>query len=133
MTDYHSNIEINAGTEPNELIEYTKEQTKNPVEIKNTFVYNYSTHKVDKDALAKAVDGKLERELYRIPMQIMTGEAFIQSILPEKIKQAEILMYRPDEKDYYAYNNYIRNVPVEKRQNITQKIASIIQEHDHMV
>lgn len=130
MTDYHSDFNITPATEVDELVEYAKEQSKDPVTIQGTTVYNYSTHEVDKEALNNAIQRKLQRDLYVIPMQIQTGWMFVQSILPDRLKSAEVLMYRPDEEEYYAYHNYVRDMPMESRYSERQEVAEVIRNHE---
>lgn len=126
MTDYHSNLKITSSTEVDELVDYTKEQAQNPFQYGGTTVYNFSTHEIDEDALKNGIDEKFNRDLYRIPMQILTGQIFIQSILPQRLKEAEVLLYRPEEQDYYAYRNFVRDSPNEYQNKIQQEIADII-------
>lgn len=126
MTDYHSNLSINSSTTIDDLVEYVKTQTKNPYKYNGTTVYNFSTHKIDKDALEKGIDEKFNRDLYQIPMQVLTGQTFVQSVLPQKIKEAEILLYRPEEQKYFAYRNFVRDAPNEYQQKIKQDVADII-------
>jgi hypothetical protein len=126
MTDYHSNLEINSSTTIDELVEYTEKQAANPFKYNGTTVYNFSTHEVDEDAMKSCIDSKFNRDLYQIPMQILTGQAFVQSILPQRVREAEILLYRQDEEDYYAYKNFVRDAPSEYQEKVKQEIADII-------
>jgi len=130
MTDYHTDFTFSPATEPEEIVEYVLGQVRNPIYINETTVYNFSTHTVDMDALEQAVDQKLKHNLYQIPLQVQTGAIFVQELLPNSIKNAEVLMYRPEEEDYYAYHNYIRDVPIESREKTRQEIAQIIQNHE---
>jgi len=128
MTDYHSNLEINSSTTIDELVDYTKGQAENPFQYNDVTVYNFSTHEVDEDALKSCIDTKFNRDLYQIPMQILTGQAFVQSILPQRVREAEILLYRPGEEDYYAYKNFVRDAPSEYQAKVQQEIANIIRQ-----
>lgn len=126
MTEYHSNLSIDDGTTIDELVDYTKRQARSPYTHEDTTVYNFSTHAVDEEALEHAIEEKLNRNLYQIPMQVLTAQAFIQSILPQRIREAEILLYRQNESDYYGYDNFIRNAPSEYQEKVQQDIADII-------
>lgn len=130
MSEYHSNLQIDESTTIDELVEYTKEQADNPYKHNETTVYNFSTHKIDEEALKRGIEEKFNRDLYQIPMQILTGQVFVQSILPQRIRESEILLYRVDEEDYYAYNNFVRDAPSEFQQKIQQEIADIIRTNE---
>jgi len=126
MTEYHCDLEINANTETDDLVQFAKQQAENPYQYNGTTVYNFSTHSVDEDALQRGIDNKFNRELYQIPMQILTGNVFVQSILPQKIREAEILLYRPNEQSYYAWRNFVRDAPSEYQTKIQQEIAEVV-------
>lgn len=126
MTDYHSDLQIDSNTTTDELVEFVKKQSHNPFQYNGTTIYNFSTHKVDEQALKNGIDNKFNRSLYQIPMQMLTGQVFVQSVLPQRIREAEILLYRTDENDYYAYKNFVRDAPSEFQEKIQQEIADII-------
>lgn len=130
MSDYHTDLTIDNNTDIDELVEYTQGRIENPVEIQGTIVYNFSTHSIDEKALEDAIENKLRKEKYIIPMQVKSAWMFIQSILPEYLQQLEILMYREEEEMYYAYNNFVRDVPVERREQIKQNLAEVLQNND---
>lgn len=130
MSDYHTDLTIDNNTDIDELVEYTQGRIENPVEIQGTIVYNFSTHSIDEKALEDAIENKLRKEKYIIPMQVKSAWMFIQSILPEYLQQLEILMYREEGEMYYAYNNFVRDVPVERREQIKQNLAEVLQNND---
>ena len=128
MTGYRYELKIDSDTTVEELIEYTEKQIKNPIEINDVKIYNLSSHKVDEDALQKAVEHKLKQKKYVMPMQVKSANIFIYSILPEQIGGSDILIYREDEGKYYAYKNFRATLPIEKTHSIKQKLANIIYE-----
>jgi len=130
MTEYHSDLEIGPSTSSKELIDFTKRQVQNPFEFQETTVYNFSTHKIDEENLKKNIERKLERNLYMIPMQVLSAEIFIVSILPPEIKNAEILLYNKNEEEYYAYKNFRRELTDEKRKRIQKDNEEILTNHE---
>lgn len=126
MGNYHTNFRITPSTTGQEMIDYAEERMENPIDINGVTVYNFSTHEADKNALNHAVQAKLERELFQIPLQIQTGNMMLQSILPDKIKKAEVLIYRPEDNEYYAYKNLLRTVPVETQEHTKQRFAQLL-------
>jgi len=130
MSGYDTELVIDASTDTEDLVEFVRKRTKNPFEYKGTTVYNFSTHEIDKDALEQGINNKYNRELYQIPMQILTGQFFVQSILPAKLKEAEVLIYNVGEKEYYAYKNFTRDTQQEYKQKIREELAEIIRNHE---
>lgn len=128
MTDYAKNLNIYQTTDADEVIEFIKEQARNPIEIQGTTVYDFSTHETDKEALNHAIQTKLERDLYMIPIQIQTASLLMQTILPNKLKRSEVLFYNPEEGEYYAYKNFLRDLPSELWNEEQEEIAKIIKE-----
>lgn len=126
MTDYHTELNINQSTEADEIVDFVIKQSKNPYHYNGVTVYNFSTHEIDKSALQEGIKEKFNRDLYQIPMQVLTGNVFVQSLLPQQLREAEILLYRPDSSDYYAYRNFVRDAPTEFQQKVQQDIADII-------
>lgn len=127
MTEYASDApEINNKTDIEELLDFTQKRIEDPIKIDGVTIYHFSSHKPDFEALENAIENKLRRKEYVVPLQVTSGWTLLLSILPEKIKRAEILMYREQEEEYYAYRNMVRELPMEKRQSITQKFAGKI-------
>lgn len=130
MTEYHTDLKINKSTTVDDLVEFTRTQVQNPFRYNGTVVYNFSTHKINYPALKEGIDEKFNRELYQIPMQVLTAQAFIQSILPQIISEAEILQYRKDSQDYYAYTNFLRDAQREYQKKVQQEMAEIVRNND---
>lgn len=124
MTKYTEDApEIDDTTEFEELIEYARKRIENPIEIKGTSIYHFSSHEPDLDALEDAIDKKLRRDEYIVPLQVTSGWMFIQELLPQHIKESELLIYREDIEEYYAYKSFIRECPEESIQKLKEEFA----------
>lgn len=129
MTGYANDApSITDETDVEELVDYARYRVQNPIRIDRTTIYNFNSHKLDMEALRGSVNNKLQREVYQIPLQVRSGNILMQAILPEEIRQSEILVYREDKKEYYAYKNLIRDLPLESREKIKQEFAEIMRE-----
>ena len=107
MTDYQNDaLDIDDDTEVEEILNYVDQRLQNPIEIEDTTIYNFNTHKPDYSALEKAVEMKLKKNLYKIPLQLSGVNPFIISILPQEIKEADNLLYRKNLYRYYAYESF---------------------------
>lgn len=126
MTDYANDVpDINEETTAEELIEYTEKRIREPIVINGTIIWNFSSHEVDRQALKEAVEGKLVRDKYMVPFQVSGAWSFMMTLLPQPVREAEILIYRNNLGEYYAYQNYNREIPEESRKEIQQKFAEI--------
>lgn len=127
MTEYREdNIVVKDDTDIEDLIEYIEDRTANPIEIGDVIVFDYSTHKTDMEALENAVQNKLQRGMYQIPMQVTTGNILVQSLIPYIIRDSEILIYREEKEEYYAYKNHCRSLTQEQKTNVRLKLAENI-------
>lgn len=127
MTEYATDVpDINEETTYEDLIKYTERRMENPIQINGTTIWDFNSHEPDRDALKKAVDEKLARDKYVIPFQVTGAWTFICGLLPEPVREAEILIYRTSMAQYYAYENYYRELPEESRQRIKQDFAEIV-------
>lgn len=128
--DYHPLApELTDDTEAIELVEYCEERVENPIEIDGTRVYHFNSHTPDLDAMEHDIKTKLNRDIYVVPFQAYSGWSFMMLLLPEQIREAEWLIYRPKEQEYYAYKNYIRGIPEEMYRDIRQDLAREVMGH----
>lgn len=127
MTAYSEDApEVTDKTDVQELIDYARSRIENPVEIDGTTVYHFSSHQPDHEALEEAVKGKLRRDTYVVPIQVYSAWTFIMTILPETVREAELLIYRQNKGEYYAYHNFNRDISHESGQAIRQEFAEEI-------
>ena len=47
-------------------------------------------------------------------------------LLPERIRNAEILVYRSGEDQYVAYKNFYREVPSERREQLQTSLSRAV-------
>lgn len=124
MSEYSDDApNITNSTEIDELVSYTRRRVENPIVIGDVTIYYFNSHEPDIDSLEQAVNQKLENNVYQVPLQITSGNMFIQSILPNRVREAEILIYREDNQEFFGYRNFIRDIPIEGRKGIKQELA----------
>lgn len=130
MTDYSKDaISVDDNTTADELISYTLSRVKNPIQIKDVTIYDFNTHKPDREALHYAVEHKLRNNVFKIPIQVTGINPFIISLLPEKIREADNLIYRQNIERYYAYKSFNAEIDNHRKINTREKISNIIDEH----
>ena len=110
-----------------ELLEYVRECVENPVRVETAtgenVVWNFSSYDVVQHGLE--LQDKRHNE-FVIPFQVTSTWAMIFEMLPERIKRAENLIWRPDEQKYYAYNQFYRDIEPERREEFSNHLAKMV-------
>ena len=93
---------------PDDLQEFVIRRTKNPVVVNEVTVYNFSNHEVDKEQLEEQTD-ELIADKYLIPYSVEGIWGYMVLLLPERIRDLEILAYNQKRGEYNPYPNLIRH------------------------
>ncbi|AGM11667.1 hypothetical protein HCTV5_57 [Halovirus HCTV-5] len=123
---------VDESTSLDEVQDFIRGRVANPHVVDGTVVWNFSSHNVDKVALEKAVERKLEQDKYVIPYQVTGTWSFMFSILPKQLREAEILIYKTSSGRYNAYRNFLRTAPEEVhddfRSDLGRRVHEILKE-----
>lgn len=111
---------VTEDTTVDEIADYLRTQVANPVVEGDNIIWNFSTHGIDWDALD--IEPK-EQDRFMIPYQVTGTWGFMFQLLPEELKQAEILVYHTDDEAYYAYRNFYRTTPGERSDQIKSDLS----------
>jgi hypothetical protein len=114
---------ISENTTADEVKEFLRRRVENPHLFDNAVVYDFNSHEIDAQALEDAVQGKLQGEKYLIPYQVTGTWGFMYHLLPNSIKEAEILVYHPQDEEYYAYQNFYPEIPPEVQEEFTHQLS----------
>lgn len=93
---------------PDDVQEFVIRRAKNPVVVDGLTVYNFSNHEVDKEQLEQQVDELIGDE-YIIPYSVEGIWGYMVRLLPEKLRNLEILAYNKKREEYNPYPNLIRH------------------------
>lgn len=96
---------VKNGTQPDEIRDFVRQRTLNPEQVAEMTVWNYNNHEVNTEVLRETAD-ELARDEYVIPYQVSGVWAYMTTLLPKRVREAEILTYSQDEGDYRPYPNY---------------------------
>lgn len=124
-----SELYVTEDTGVDEVLEFVRERTENPL-VRNTssgrkIVWNYSSYDVVEDEL----DLEAKRcSKFVIPFQVTSTWGMIFSLLPEEIRSAENLIWHQNEGTYYAYNQFYKEIPRERREEYQTNLAKVIPE-----
>ena len=106
---------VREDTTGDELLEYVRECAENPVRIQSrdgeNIVWNFSSYDVVQHGLNLH---EKECDEFVIPFQVTSTWAMMFVMLPERIREAENLIWHADDNEYYAYNQLYRDIPNER-------------------
>lgn len=125
MTD--DGLRLDRNTDVSDIKEFLKSRAENPVVIDGTVIWDFCSYDRDEQALKQAVRQKLRSDRYIIPFQVTGAWGFMFHLLPEHLKDAEILVYDPRQNVYKGYTNYARELASEQedafRQDLAKRVA----------
>lgn len=101
-------LRMTSDTQLDEVLGFIKRRTRNPYTVNGKIIWDFSNHKPDMEALEFATENKLENNEYVIPFQVTGTWGFIIQLLPERLQNAEILVFKKQYGDYAAYENMYR-------------------------
>lgn len=119
---------VDESTTLDEVQEFIRGRVEDPCIIDGTVVWNFSSHNVDQDALEKAVDRKLQKDVYVIPYQVTGTWSYMFTILPDHLQRAEVLVYKTSTGRYNAYKNFLREAPEEVHEDFKSDLARRVHE-----
>lgn len=125
MDEDENALYIEHDTDIDELIGYVEECSTDPyIDESGNIIWNFSTYEIDDE-----VDlGSKDCDEFLIPYQPSGAWAVIYTMLPERIRNAEVLVWRSDVQEYYAYRQFYRDLPNEKRGDIKNDLARKVHE-----
>lgn len=118
---------VTEDTTVDEITAYLRHCIENPIRQDDNVIWNFSTHEIDWDGLR--VSDK-DQERFLIPYQVTGTWGFIYQLLPEEIKEAEILVYHTDDERYYAYRSFYRTTGRDRQDQIRQDLARRLESTD---
>lgn len=123
-------LRVTHDTDIDEVKGFLRRRTEKAINYRGTIVWNYSSHSPDYDALEYAIEQKLENRRYVIPFQVGSTWATMYYLLPESLKQAEVLVYKPSSGQYRAYKNFYDEITPESSEEFTYQLSKIAEEVD---
>lgn len=114
---------ISETTTADEVKAFLRRRVEDPHRFDSAVVYDFNSHEIDAQALEDAVDDKLRDEKYLIPYQVTGTWGFMYHLLPEAIKESKILVYHPQDEEYYAYQNFYPDVAPEVQNEFTHQLS----------
>lgn len=121
---------IDNDTTTEDIKEFLKRRVEDPQQVGDAVVWNFNSHKIDREALKRDLRGKLRGDRYLIPYQVTGTWGFMFDLLPQDVKEAEILVYHPHDEEYYAYRNFYSDIPQEVRTEFRHQLSRLADTRD---
>ena len=93
-------------TSVSDVLDFMRSCIENPIEVEDKIVWNFSTHEIDSEALEGVAEKREDK--FIIPYQVTGAWGFMFTVLPEEVRNAEILVYDTGAGDYKAYRSLYR-------------------------
>lgn len=100
-------LNVQNGTQPEEVREFVKKRSTEPIKIQEKIVWNFNNHPV-KEELLREQSRKFQQDRFVIPFQATGAWGYMVQLLPTEIKEAEILAFDRKNKRYNPYPNFLR-------------------------
>lgn len=109
--DYRSDsLRMSSQTTPREVKEFLRRRIRQPYKIQDVTIFNFSNHPVVDEAIEDGVENKFENDLYQIPFSVTGSWGYFTHLLPERIRRAEILIYKSEFESYACYSNLLNQM-----------------------
>lgn len=114
---------VDGDTTVQEVKEFLKRRVENPIVIEDTIIWDFCGYERDEQALLQAVRHKLQGDKFIIPFQVTGTWGYMFHLLPEELKNGEILVYDARNGIYKGYKNFHRHLPVEQEESFRRDLA----------
>lgn len=122
---------VDSDTTTEELQEFMRRRASNPIEMQGVTVWNFSSYEVDRPALRKAAVEKLQKDEFIIPFQVAGTWGLMYHLLPRRLKEAEILVYHPQNGQYRGFENFIQRIPQEAEDEFRYQLGQIVNDQQN--
>lgn len=121
---------VDSNTTVDDIKSFLKQRAESPVVIDDTIIWDFCGYERDRDALEQAVRYKLQNDKFIIPFQVHGIWGTMYSLLPERLQNAEILVYDPKQGVYKGYTNFSKEMSTEEQQMFSQDLARRVSDLD---
>lgn len=126
--DEPEKMRITSETNVARLREYIQRRAENPILRSDRLtIWSFTSHEPDWHALEEKIPD-LKADRYIIPYQVPGAWGYMQSLLPDTLREADLLVYSIAEHRYKAFTNFARIADEETDVEIRSEIADWLEE-----
>jgi len=118
---------VESTTDVDEVLEFVEQRIENPhyeEDEGENVVWNFSSYDLKKDKLNL---GYRNHSRFVVPYQVTSVWAFMFSLLPEELRNAEILIWREHDDQYVAYQQFYRQMSPEQREQFRYALSEKVE------
>lgn len=119
-------LNVQQGTEPEDIYDFVRRRANNPTNIDGMTVWNFNNHELDEIRLEEQSEN-LFYDKYLIPFQASGVWGVMYNILPEHLRNVEILSWSQSEGRYYPFPNYYRHGSSEDRKEVREELSEMLE------
>jgi hypothetical protein len=109
---------VKDSTSADEILKYVRRRTTNPIRCRGHTIWNYSSYQFDEEVF----EGK-ERSDLIMPYEVPGTWGCMYALLPDRVREAEVLIYRPDDEEYVAFKNFYRPIDGAQRDEFKKSLS----------
>lgn len=114
---------VRESTSQDEVLRYVRQCLRSPVRYEGNVIWNFSSYEFNEEAFTS----KRENEFF-VPYEVPGTWGFMYALLPERVRNAEVLVYQSGQTEYIAYKNFYRQIPDLQRDEFRQSMAKLLRE-----
>ncbi|MEM3793296.1 MAG: hypothetical protein QXS76_00155 [Candidatus Bathyarchaeia archaeon] len=116
---------VDEDTPPEELYAFIQNRINNPIKIGEKFVFDFSNHEPDMEALRAAVSSD-HHKYFTIPFAVSAVWSYIAASLPRDLRIAPALVYSPNRKVYSIFINPFFKLPEVKYRRLRYEFEEML-------
>lgn len=114
---------VQESTTTDEVLRYVRSRLRNPEKFDGNTVWNFSSYEFDQDRFTQKREDR-----FIIPYEVAGTWAFMYALMPEEVREAELLVYQDGQDEYIAYKNFYREVPQLQREEFRTSMSKLLSE-----
>jgi len=112
---------VRESTSVEEVVEYVRNRLEDPVRFDGNTVWNLSSYEFDEESFSS----KREDE-FVVPFEVTGTWGVMFALLPERVREAELLVYQESQDEYIAYRNFYDELPALQRKEFRSSMSKLV-------
>ncbi|MFB6282579.1 MAG: hypothetical protein ABEK59_01400 [Halobacteria archaeon] len=108
MTEYRDDaLYLTPDLKPKDVRQFVYKRATNPRQVAGLTIYSFNNHVLDVNAIEESRE-MFERDKYLIPYQVPAIWGYMYKLLPDEIREVEVLSYSSVKQEYTPFSNIDR-------------------------
>lgn len=120
-------LRVQRGITPSEIRDFVDRRARAPYRINGITIWNFNNHVLNDEALSR--DSKdFQKDEYIIPFQASGVWGYMTTLLPPRLREAEILTYKQDDGRYIPFPNYLRHSDEDEDEELQEELDDVLRD-----